>query len=283
MNQAILRLFVTLTMLAIEACGEGDDPRGTWRDSADVGDGGDDLTDDDDDTSNGDDLLEGTPVRDGGTRVDARAPSNNRDAGRGDDDDEIDAGRGRPSRDAGPATVADAGPVSSGDEVPAGEHCASVAAWPEAASAFEDEVLKLTNEARAVGHNCDTEGMFGPTTPLTMEPQLRCSARLHSTYMATTGEFDHYVPAGSDPGKRIAAAGYAGNNFGENIAWGQATPSDVVDGWLESDGHCSNIMSPSYMHLGVGYVVGKQPSGGSRSAPYWTQNFGAQRSSMRPK
>ena len=99
--------------------------------------------------------------------------------------------------DGGPSDVppVDAGPeLPVQNDVPAGEHCAFVASASSEQIAFEEEVLRLTNAARAVGHNCDANGNFGPTSPLTMEPHLRCSARLHSEWMSETGTFSHDEP-----------------------------------------------------------------------------------------
>lgn len=179
---------------------------------------------------------------------------------------------GTPAADAGapePGPDASAPPPSSPD-VPDIAACADARSWPESASQWELEVLELTNQARAAGHNCDSEGSFGPAPALTMEPRLRCSARLHSAYMAETGDFNHTQTAtGLDPFERIAATGYRSRAAGENIAAGQNSPRAVVDGWLDSDGHCRNIMDAGYTELGVGYVLG---SIGYKH--YWTQNFG---------
>jgi uncharacterized protein YkwD len=205
-------------------------------------------------------------------------------AARGDAGSRRDAGRNVESdakvpsvKDAAPTSDAGTAPASSGEIVPAGDHCAPVANFDAQAAAFEEEVLKLTNEARAVGHDCGEKGIFGPTTPLKMQAQLRCSSRMHSKYMAESGEFDHRVPAGSDPFIRMMAAGYKFSTAGENIAAGQPTPKAVVDGWLKSDGHCANIMNPDFTEIGVGYVpVPGKPAAG-RYGSYWTQNFGKPR------
>jgi uncharacterized protein YkwD len=137
---------------------------------------------------------------------------------------------------------------------------------------FEDEVLLLTNEARAVGANCGGED-FAATGPLTMQPNLRCSARLHSEDMGMQDYFSHTSADGRTLGDRISASGYSAGFAGENIAWGQRTPQEVVDGWLESPGHCVNIMRPQFSDIGVGYWT--SGGGGFTSDRYWTQNFGA--------
>ena len=65
-------------------------------------------------------------------------------------------------------------------------------------------------------------------------------------------------------------AGYNGGTWGENIAAGYGTPAQVVQGWLDSDGHCSNMLNPSFSLIGIGYADVQ----GSQYGSYWTQNFG---------
>jgi uncharacterized protein YkwD len=140
---------------------------------------------------------------------------------------------------------------------------------PEAIA--EEQVLDLVNEARAAGHDCGVEGVFPPTTPLVMEAHLRAAARAHSLDMATRAFFEHTNPDGDGPLERIEAAGYTGwTMLGENIAAGQPTAEIVVAGWLDSDGHCANIMSPDFTEIGVGYAS----VAGSPYTHYWTQDFG---------
>ncbi len=142
--------------------------------------------------------------------------------------------------------------------------------WPGELRAWEDEVLRLTNAARAAGADCASGGKFDPTTPLTMNASLRCAARKHSKDMATRDFFDHTNPEGEDPFDRIGLAGYGSySQAGENIAAGTDTPQATVDGWLASPGHCANIMSPNYSELGVGAFEGP-----GEYVYYWTQTFG---------
>jgi uncharacterized protein YkwD len=75
--------------------------------------------------------------------------------------------------------------------------------------------------------------------------------------------FAHVAPDGSNGGVRIKRAGYPWMAFGENIAAGYRTEKEVVKGWIESPGHCKNIMSKLYKEMGVG-----------RYGNYWTQEFG---------
>lgn len=68
--------------------------------------------------------------------------------------------------------------------------------------------------------------------------------------------------------QRIRNAGYTGSPVGENIAWGQRSPAEVMTSWLNSAGHRANILDSRYRNIGVGCVI---DAGG---AYWWTQNFG---------
>ena len=41
--------------------------------------------------------------------------------------------------------------------------------------------------------------------------------------------------------------------------------------WMESPGHCRNVLNPAFTELGVGYV--ERPDDPSRYFDYWTQVF----------
>lgn len=40
---------------------------------------------------------------------------------------------------------------------------------------------------------------------------------------------------------------------GENIAKGQITPQEVMDSWMNSEGHRNNILSHNFTNIGVGF------------------------------
>lgn len=158
-------------------------------------------------------------------------------------------------------------------EVPSGDYCAAVADWDPEWIQFEEEVLLLVNEARSQPADCGTEGTFAAAGPVVMNPVLRCSARLQSLDMFERHFFGHTNPDGLDPFERMAAAGFHGAGAGENIAVGQTSPEQVMRSWMESDGHCANVMRPKFTLLGVGY----HPGAGGRGlgSNFWTQHFGA--------
>jgi uncharacterized protein YkwD len=154
-----------------------------------------------------------------------------------------------------------------GVDLPRGEHCDPVADWDASWVELEEDVLVLVNEHRAQGATCGGES-FGPTGPLSMQGNLVCAARLHSLDMAENGYFDHTNQEGQSPWDRMEEAGYAWSAAAENIARGQQDAAQVMDSWMNSPGHCANIMNPDLEEIGVGYVL---LDGG---APHWTQVFG---------
>lgn len=130
---------------------------------------------------------------------------------------------------------------------------------PVYSSTFEQEVVTLINEER------EKAGL----DPLTMQPQLRAAARGHSEDMACNDFISHTGSNGSSPWARIQAQGYTYSMAAENVAGGQTTPRAVVDAWLESNTHRVNILSPDFIHIGVGYTYRENSTFGA----YWTAVF----------
>jgi uncharacterized protein YkwD len=119
-------------------------------------------------------------------------------------------------------------------------------------------VLQLVNQQRSA-NGCG---------PVKLNTQLQTAAQRQSDDMAARNFFSHTNPDGAGPQQRIEAAGYKWSTWGENIARGQATPSSVMDSWMNSPGHRANILNCAFTELGVGVHTG--PDG-----PWWTQDFGA--------
>lgn len=150
-------------------------------------------------------------------------------------------------------------------------HCVPASDWDSNWSQWEAEVLALTNQARAAGANCGGQN-FSPVGPLVMDPALRCSARLHAKDMGELSYFSHDSQDGRTMATRVNDTGYRWSTIGENIAQGQRSPEQVVMGWLDSPGHCRNMMAGDFTALGVGYydtgaTIGFVPG------RYWVQNF----------
>ncbi|MFJ9020005.1 CAP domain-containing protein [Streptomyces sp. NPDC102259] len=121
------------------------------------------------------------------------------------------------------------------------------------------EVVGLTNRERA------RAGLRA----LAVDPLLTAAAQAHSADMAGRAFYSHTSPEGSEPWDRAASAGSTRRTIGENIACGQRSPAEVVEGWMNSPGHRANILKPAFTHIGVGFA------GGGPSGTYWTQLFGA--------
>ncbi|HWF75429.1 MAG TPA: CAP domain-containing protein [Solirubrobacteraceae bacterium] len=102
--------------------------------------------------------------------------------------------------------------------------------------------------------------------------KLNSSAQRYTAEMVRRNFFSHTAPNGSTPGARIAATGYHWSWAGENIASGYATPLSVVTGWMHSQGHCYNMLAPTFRNIGVG--VSPHPVGYATTPSTWTQDFG---------
>ena len=112
-------------------------------------------------------------------------------------------------------------------------------------------MLEIVNEHRTRGANCGGVSM-APTQALQSDSALRCAARLHSRDMNDRDFFDHTNPDGDGPGARMAAAGWQGRGWGENIQGGSTTAEGAMDSLMSSPGHCRNIMDPDFTHAGIG-------------------------------
>lgn len=123
--------------------------------------------------------------------------------------------------------------------------------------AFEDEVVRLVNAERS------KRGL----QTLASNWELSRVARYKSQDMINKNYFSHTSPTYGSPFNMMENFGIRFSSAGENIAYGQRTPAEVMKGWMNSPGHRANILSPSYTHIGVG--VAKTKSG----VYYWTQMF----------
>jgi uncharacterized protein YkwD len=140
----------------------------------------------------------------------------------------------------------------------------------------EDQaMLDAVNAFRAGTRSCGEEGSFSPAAPLSWSCQLETAALAHSTDMANNRFFSHTGSDGSSAGDRAARAGFSWSSWGENIAAGSAYYSvgAVLQGWIDSPGHCANLMRPYFTHLGAA----RYSDTSSAYGVYWTQVFGSPR------
>jgi uncharacterized protein YkwD len=64
--------------------------------------------------------------------------------------------------------------------------------------------------------------------------------------------FDHISPEGKSPGDRLNANSLPWMKYTENISTGFITAIDIHNGWMNSQGHRSNILGTSTSEMGVG-------------------------------
>jgi uncharacterized protein YkwD len=139
-------------------------------------------------------------------------------------------------------------------------------------STVRARVVDLVNEARSRPRRCGSE-RFAAAPPLSISRKLTDAAEDHARDMVRKKFFDHRGSNGSQPKDRVLRAGYQPKLSGENIALGPESAEEVVAGWLDSPGHCANIMEARFAEIGVGLAIGKK-----RGQIYWVQTFGAPRS-----
>ena len=151
----------------------------------------------------------------------------------------------------------------------------------------QEIILEAINRARAEQRDCrDGRGLVGPSKPLTWNSELYSASLEHSTDLAQSNTFSHLGSGessdvtGSNNGnsslfyERIEANGYVGYRIvGGNIAGGQQTVEEVMEAWLDSPDHCTNIMNPKYSEVGVAIVTETESDYGV----YWTQSFGSKK------
>ena len=109
-------------------------------------------------------------------------------------------------------------------------------------SSFAAQVVALCNEQRAAN------GLG----PLTEDAALDSRAQIRAGEIITS--FSHTRPDGSSCFTVIGDVSWT--TCGENIAAGYQTPQDVVNGWMNSEGHRANILNPAFTKIGVGYCTG---------------------------
>jgi uncharacterized protein YkwD len=136
------------------------------------------------------------------------------------------------------------------------------------------EFLDAVNQARSVDRMCGADP-YDAAPPVAWNDTLAMAAYLHSEDMAINQFFSHTGSDGSTPGERITREGYDWRTYGENIAMGYPTVSDVMQGWLGSEGHCRNIMTPYFAEIGAAFAEGQYL--GNPAAPYWTFDMATHR------
>jgi len=131
---------------------------------------------------------------------------------------------------------------------------------------MKQNMVEFINQARAEARTCGDEH-YPAAPPVAWDDLLADAAMAHSTDMAENDFFSHTGSDGGSVSDRIVAAGYDYATYGENIYLGVNSSEEAVDGWLESPGHCANIMNPDVTEVGAAAALGED---GDCGTLYWT-------------
>jgi len=147
----------------------------------------------------------------------------------------------------------------------------------ESESDIKKNMLALVNKARSISRQCGVD-YFHAASPVTWNEKLQKAAKKHADDMADNNFFSHTGLNGSSAGGRVAAQDYNWITVGENIFGGVQTSRDAVEGWLDSPGHCANMMNADFKEMGVACVH----NGSTTYGTYWVQVFGTAYQEIRP-
>ncbi|MEH7123883.1 CAP domain-containing protein [Bacillus sp. JJ1532] len=125
---------------------------------------------------------------------------------------------------------------------------------PQNISQAAQQVIDLTNAQRRQNGLSD----------LKADTQLSGVAQKKSEDMQQNNYFSHTSPNYGSPFDMMRDFGVTYTSAGENIAQGQQTPQEVVQAWMNSEGHRKNILSNNFTHIGVGF---------EQNGKHWTQMF----------
>ncbi len=123
------------------------------------------------------------------------------------------------------------------------------------AYAYGLRITELVNEHRAAA------GL----NPVKYSAKLSEAAQVRAVEIEKS--FSHTRPDGRYFSSVFAEHGISYRYSGENIAWGQKSPEEVVTAWMNSAGHRANILNAKFTELGVGYRQN------AKGVNYFTQLF----------
>ena len=124
-----------------------------------------------------------------------------------------------------------------------------------------------STQAQEVLAQCNAQRQANGIAALSLDPELTKAANIRAQEIATL--FSHTRPDGRKCFTVLDQIGYSYWSAGENIAAGYGNSSAVMNGWMNSPGHRSNILNAGFKRLGVGYVYIPNSDYGY----YWVQIF----------
>ena len=126
---------------------------------------------------------------------------------------------------------------------------------------LQQQFLDKLNTIRAQGRECGDQ-YYPAVDALALNERLIQTAYRHSFDMSKHDYLDHISSNGDTLVERLQRSKYSWRVIAENIAHNQRSIEEVLEDWLSSPGHCSNMMSAEYRHTGMAQVNW-----------YWTQVY----------
>ena len=123
---------------------------------------------------------------------------------------------------------------------------------------YRQEVLDLVNAQRA---------KYGLTALEMGDDDLTAAAQTRAEEIAVVNS--HVRPDGSKCFTVLKDYGVTDTPTGENAAWGSVSPEEVVNAWMNSEGHRANILNPEARKMSVGYYYNSNSTWGHQ----WIQIF----------
>jgi uncharacterized protein YkwD len=108
---------------------------------------------------------------------------------------------------------------------------------------------------------------------VSVDPTLMAIARLHSDRMAAANTMTHVLPGEGSFSQRLAAGNYPAGMAAENVAAGQSTLAEVLEGWRKSPSHNENLLEEHIDEIGIAVTVAP----GTRYKYFWTLVLGKRR------
>lgn len=158
---------------------------------------------------------------------------------------------------------------------------------PTLSESDKHNYLSLINNARAEARTCTGTGKFPAVAAVIWSDKLYKASYEHSQDMTESNTFSHDgsgtvsdwsgypLNKESSMSDRVATYNYNWFRVSENISAGTEwdTAKEAIDSWLDSPGHCHNIMDPNMTEVGMALSVNAD----TKYTHYWTQNFGTPR------
>ncbi len=162
-------------------------------------------------------------------------------------------------------------PLRPGEELPAQppeeETPPAAEAPPQEEPDAPEESGGVQEAAEAVASLVNAARRDAGLSELELDADLCAAAQVRAQEIAQS--FSHTRPDGSSCFTILEEFGISYRAAGENIAMGQRTPEEVMDGWMNSSGHRANILNGTFTSIGVGYYVD------GAGAAHWVQIFQA--------